>query len=215
MQNLGGSNDSDNPRKPETSDSELWDFPKTDPVTANSLINRFIRACPAPGRDVDVEIFKAQIAAALVMVPPEVAETVMDPVKGLAVRVEFFPTPSTVRDALEKEMQPIYRARDRRRRAEEFKQAAVGTDVSQEARDRAFEAWKIQKKEMEGKKSPEVVKAEANAFLREGWRDQRWNTNVNPVKISDELRRNLEAKAKPDYVSLEIGQAQQGKRDDE
>jgi hypothetical protein len=185
-------------------------------VTAAKLANLFIRACPSPGREVDIEVFGRQVTAMLCEIPEAVARAVMDPVKGLAIKCEFFPKPKEVADAIAEAMGPHRRMAERIRRAEEFKRVVgAEAEVSQEARDRAFEHWQAQKEAMSGKEPPEVTKAKAETLLREGWRDKRWDTNVHPVKVSDELRRNLAAKAKPDYVPLETGQSLQGKRDDE
>src|SRR3954471_7844004 len=115
MENWDGLNESDDQPKPANNASEIWDFPKTDPVEANSLVNEFIRACPAPGRDVEIELFCAQIAKMLVMCPPEVSRAVMHPLTGLAVKVEFFPTPFAVKAAIDKEMAPYYRLWERRK----------------------------------------------------------------------------------------------------
>lgn len=186
------------------------------PRTAEARARLMLKACPAPNRETDVGLITASIIKKFCAYSEATVLQVSDPVGGFPAKARFFPTLADIHDALEAIEAPKRVKQAAEQRIRETQQMLNGSqaEVSQEARDRAFEAWKAQKKEMQNEKSPEILKAEADRRLRDGWRDKRWDTTVNPVKVSDRLRANLDAKAKPDYVSLEVGQAQQGQIDD-
>jgi hypothetical protein len=78
---------------------------------------------------------------------------------------------------------------DQMRRRREDEQRVPVPDASKVAVDAVAAAFK---REVQNKKSPEEVQAEAQEKLAAGLRDGRWNTEKNPVKISPYLRKYLD-----------------------
>lgn len=134
------------------------------------------------------------IATIFVRYPEAVVRTVCDPFEGLPGKQKWEPSIYEVRQACEAEMAPVYRQRDRERRFAQTTNLLAAPVEKRLSREEIAEVVRRTFASPDGQeaKSPEQVRAEAEARVRELYQESR---TPKPLTIGPELARKLDGYA--------------------
>lgn len=107
--------------------------------------------CYRRGEVADEKVFTSAIIAVLCRYPENVVKVVTNPTRGLPATLKWLPSIAEVRDACDREMEPILRERQRQAsRLEQQRERLAPPEVTAEGRERAVARWKAVRDGMTG-----------------------------------------------------------------